>query len=439
MAQEFQALLDAQKQWWDTWRNWSSPQATPTDWMQTPNKMMEQWMQEGNAWIRKNLWDRLPFQMRPHYSNFNTLFDELKNHWEKLMPLVQYGFADPKLLDQFFSPKAYEEIFGRFMGFKAPADLQEMMTQSSKVFDKYQELLKDSDHTANLKMMDQWSKFFGSWGTTDVHPAFAALVEVSNTIGQSMDRLFQMAGETKETEIAKLLKEIQFTYTGFLLKTAELQMLVFQPARGVLVQSLKEMGAKFQESKAMPDYQDFFNLFINRLEEAMLEVLHGDTYSKLQAEVSKLGITVKAKMDAVIELVFSDLPFLMKSHADEVARENAGLRRKIRNLESRLARLEQAVNLPAEAPADRAATTTPQDQLLTIVGLGSAATKDDLKQIKGVGPKLEKLLNGIGIYSYQQVAKMNAQAAALIDVLIPSFKGRATRDRWAEQAARLLA
>ncbi len=62
---------------------------------------------------------------------------------------------------------------------------------------------------------------------------------------------------------------------------------------------------------------------------------------------------------------------------------------------------------------------------------------DDLKMIKGVGPKLEKLLNSLGFYHFDQVAKWTADELAWVDDNLEGFKGRASRDNWIEQATLL--
>ena len=65
-------------------------------------------------------------------------------------------------------------------------------------------------------------------------------------------------------------------------------------------------------------------------------------------------------------------------------------------------------------------------------------TSDDLKRIKGVGPKMENMLNGMGYYHFDQVADWGDQEVAWVDDNLEGFKGRVTRDRWVPQA-RLLA
>lgn len=59
---------------------------------------------------------------------------------------------------------------------------------------------------------------------------------------------------------------------------------------------------------------------------------------------------------------------------------------------------------------------------------------DDLKLIKGVGPKLEDLLNSLGFWHFDQVAAWGREELAWVDQNLEGFKGRATRDDWVAQA-----
>ena len=61
-------------------------------------------------------------------------------------------------------------------------------------------------------------------------------------------------------------------------------------------------------------------------------------------------------------------------------------------------------------------------------------TADDLQEIEGIGPALEKLVNSLGFYHYDQIAAWTEADVALIDAEMKNFKGRITRDRWVEQA-----
>lgn len=63
---------------------------------------------------------------------------------------------------------------------------------------------------------------------------------------------------------------------------------------------------------------------------------------------------------------------------------------------------------------------------------------DDLKEIKGIGPKLETLCNKLGIFHFDQIAAWTEAEIAWVDQNLEGFKGRVSRDGWVQQA-RLLA
>lgn len=58
---------------------------------------------------------------------------------------------------------------------------------------------------------------------------------------------------------------------------------------------------------------------------------------------------------------------------------------------------------------------------------------DDLKKIKGIGPKLEEKLHKIGIYQLTQIAELSNQQAMDLDHRL-SVKGAIMRDHWIDQA-----
>ncbi len=76
-----------------------------------------------------------------------------------------------------------------------------------------------------------------------------------------------------------------------------------------------------------------------------------------------------------------------------------------------------------------------QPETLTAARDGGA---DDLKQLKGVGPKLEQTLNELGFYHFDQIAAWGSGEIAWVDSRL-KFKGRIERDGWVEQAKQLAA
>ena len=106
---------------------------------------------------------------------------------------------------------------------------------------------------------------------------------------------------------------------------------------------------------------------------------------------------------------------------------------------------DNGVPLETETPAD-AVSTPPQPAAtpeaapapVTAAQTGSSSA-DDLKRIKGLGPKLVTILADQGITSFAQIAAWTDEDVERIDATLGRFAGRITRDQWVEQAKLLAA
>ena len=84
----------------------------------------------------------------------------------------------------------------------------------------------------------------------------------------------------------------------------------------------------------------------------------------------------------------------------------------------------------AKAPARKPVAADGKPEMLTAARGGVA---DDLKLLKGVGPKLEQTLNALGVYHFDQIASWRKKEIDWVDDKL-KFKGRIERDDWIKQA-----
>lgn len=91
-----------------------------------------------------------------------------------------------------------------------------------------------------------------------------------------------------------------------------------------------------------------------------------------------------------------------------------------------------------EPVASSAPKPAPAPEPVSVDPAGSAAS-DDLTRIKGVGPKLAKMLSEMGVTSFAQIADWDAAEIARVDAKLGRFQGRIERDNWTAQAKFLAA
>ena len=68
------------------------------------------------------------------------------------------------------------------------------------------------------------------------------------------------------------------------------------------------------------------------------------------------------------------------------------------------------------------------------IGVASASDKDNLQELKGIGPFIEEKLNALGIFKFVQIAKMTSKIEDEVNIAIEFFPGRVKRDEWVKQA-----
>ncbi|MEO0817177.1 MAG: hypothetical protein AAFX86_07690 [Pseudomonadota bacterium] len=106
----------------------------------------------------------------------------------------------------------------------------------------------------------------------------------------------------------------------------------------------------------------------------------------------------------------------------------------------------------AETQAEPASTDMPQvagDQVAPVpavedvnperpIAIERPTAPDDLTQIEGIGPRIQDVLNSIGVFSFSQIAEWSAGNEAWVDDYL-SFSGRVRREDWVDQAKQLTA
>ena len=95
------------------------------------------------------------------------------------------------------------------------------------------------------------------------------------------------------------------------------------------------------------------------------------------------------------------------------------------------AAVKPAVEAKSEPAAKPKAAKPAGPERLKAARKGKA---DDLKEIEGIGPAMEKLVNGLGFYHFDQIASWSDADVALVDAEMKTFKGRIARDKWVSQA-----
>ena len=73
----------------------------------------------------------------------------------------------------------------------------------------------------------------------------------------------------------------------------------------------------------------------------------------------------------------------------------------------------------------------------TEIPSASQKERDNLRVIKGIGPRIQEKLNGLGIYTYRQISSLKDNHVQVVGAALDIFPGRIELDNWIGQAKKL--
>jgi predicted flap endonuclease-1-like 5' DNA nuclease/peptidoglycan hydrolase CwlO-like protein len=172
-----------------------------------------------------------------------------------------------------------------------------------------------------------------------------------------------------------------------------------------------------------------------------------DLLRQRDARIQKLEAELKNWQDRLPPLI--ERFRLRNEEAEQLEAEVAEAQERLRKLEntqdssaSDETQIEP-VDHPDELTDGREACNDPADDLsATVEDDGETRsprdTRDDLKMIKGVGPAIEKTLNEMGIFHFQQIADMSEYDIDRVARRLKGFHSRIYREDWIGQARAIL-
>ena len=241
-----------------------------------------------------------------------------------------------------------------------------------------------------------------------------AATDTSEEVAALRSRLVEL--ESEKEKLADSLAEIAQLEAG-------------NEALNLSVQSLIEENEELQaNSDTITQY------------EAGNEVLN-TTIANLLAEKAALEEQLADTTNNLVEWAVNDekLGVIDVDQADSSALEVGGVV-EVDQPDSEDLNVESVINI-GEADSEELDVEAAKAKFKTAIGnqipMATAADRDDLKQINGIGPFIEEKLNDLGIYTFEQVGSLDEGMVEDLTTAIEFFPGRIERDDWVGQADRL--
>jgi len=208
---------------------------------------------------------------------------------------------------------------------------------------------------------------------------------------------------------------------------------------------LKEENAQFQDSiNNLSVFRSKYKEVVRQNEQLGLQ-LHKSHQSIVAKDSSLLNLQTQTSQIKDLERQVTDLNKEFQERNKHIAELQQRLSHAVtqkQNLQQQLDKTQKE----REKLANQQTVLLDEDAILyeisershlidfSKIGLARATEKEDLKKIKGIGEFIERKLNALGIYRFEQIAKFTEVEMNAITKAIDFFPGRIQRDKWVKQA-----
>lgn len=381
---------------------------------------------------------------------FTDLFTQLSNDHSWLVILFLFGaFLIGFLTAWFYWRRKWKTV-------KNELELRtsELSALRTKYDDQTRTLeLKDADlKKANLEIEELTAKI------RDLEQEKGQLHGNLHAARLDLEKLNTEKSDLVEKEKGYLNKLEDFDSLVLGLKTKNQNLAAQADQDANALNELAQLQSKFNSTNSKLDAVEKENATLK--EQLNKSITLSNSYSdydeiKAKAEVlesENAQLMSKLQNSAALNEAYSDYDSL-KVKIGDLSEENADLKKRLAALTAELETISTeplivTSPLPSEPiieddePNEEVSAAKAQAEVKAALGTKiSAATedeKDDLKLINGVGPFIEKKLNNLGIYTFEQISQFDDDLSNKVTDAIEFFPGRIQRDDWVGQAKTLL-
>lgn len=314
------------------------------------SNMQESWTEGYKTWLQN--WSK-PFAgmigsvnngtSKDAFSNMldttNTYFKmyEIWAPFYKAMGNKQFA---PANFSSFFNADKFKELMDDSLKFISPAPLKDAMEQANSWMENVSNFSKH-----------MFSGFNSQWGEMSKNfPAnfFGQANPLTEQL-ESLKRSFKLMTPGKETEMSEMYMSVLDLISKYSIKTNELQYLIYTTGQKTLEQMLTESVEDMTKSADASNYSAFFQKWVEKSDQAFIDLFKTDEYSKLQGELIELGVEIKEKTEKMSEAMLAPYPVVLRSEADDLHKTIYDLKKRIKDLE-RLVKVEDSQETEKKSP-----------------------------------------------------------------------------------------
>ncbi len=320
------------RKWWDAMREASWLPA------QEERKAAGPSASRGGFWKSwmstvENFWPAMGGPEKPLDSRLllNMYADWLSAWYQMWSTGLKRLSEDNPLLSRFISPDAFRNTLDSSLRLFPAENWKAVLDAGQSLLEQNVAFWNDIDLPFD-EMAAFWDRMLTRFTPLEETQLFTLGAQINQYVEALFNPFFAISGSPQMIQIVKQGRIVQFHYFSFLIKNAELRGKVLEASLAVWPETFKGLLEEMEKEKTIKLDGDFYRLFVAGLEERVGKLMKSEEYTRIQNELSEIGVRLKAALDDWFELLLSGLPVLTRSDEDDIAKELEALRVKVRRL-----------------------------------------------------------------------------------------------------------
>ena len=286
--------------------------------------------------------------------------------WQPIYKMMQSNTMGIDSLNKIVDMGKYQSVFDSIFQFMNPTKSNMIVEQGQKIAEMISGMTKGMFNDP----MQQISKMMPQ-GLMDKN--FDVLADLNYKFTDQFykftDPYFMMIPASREKEILGLMMQVHEKYVKYYIKASEMQNIVYVTGQQAIEKVVKDLMSRVSETTEPVTYDEFYNQWVNTLEEDMIGLFSSNSFSKIQGDLLQIGLQIKTDLDKQMEHYLAPLPVVPRSEVDEM---NAT----IKELKDRVQRLEKALTATAQKPKAEPKKKTTTRKTTTKKATASKASAD---------------------------------------------------------------
>ncbi|TAE18656.1 MAG: hypothetical protein EAZ95_03615 [Bacteroidetes bacterium] len=211
---------------------------------------------------------------------------------------------------------------------KSQSFLQQIQQYNQTIMERFPEMQK--------MFGEQWGKM--TKPEAMLHSGLQTISDVYQNFSEQFHKVinpyFTTAPAGREKEMTSLMMQVQDKLVQYYIKSTEIQQLAYQIGNKAMEKTLQQAIAKVGANLDAMPFDEFYNLWVDTMENDTIAFFSSLEYSTLQGKVVQLGLEIKGGLERQMEKMLAGLPVVPRSEMDALNQTVHELKRKVRDLEN---------------------------------------------------------------------------------------------------------